>query len=821
MIYPADFEKKIGFDAIRARLSSLCLSPLGVRYVEAMSFMTDRAEVEKALLLTDEMLAIILSGAQLPTDNIHDMTEALRRIKAEGSFLTARELYQIRTSLRTIAQVRDFFTLTDDEGKVRAPKLAEEFKDLQTFSNIERLIDSVINKFGEVADNASVALADIRRSISSATAKLSTVMRRVIERAAAAGIVDSATTPSMRDGRLVIPVEAAKKRSIPGIVHDESATGKTSYVEPVEVVAASNRLRELEEEEKREVHRILVSVANELRPYIPEISESYELLGYYDFLRAKGLLAEEFDAHMPSIEKKCEMEWYGAVHPVLAMTLKKQGKKVVPLDLPLSGEKRILLISGPNAGGKSVCLKTTGIVQYMLQCGLLPTLYSNSHVCLFDNIFIDIGDEQSLENDLSTYSSHLRNMKAFMRSATPRTLILVDEMGSGTEPQIGGALAQAILVQLNKDKVRGVVTTHYQNLKTFADHTPGFVNGAMLYDRQKMEPMFKLAVGNPGSSFALEIAHKIGLPNQVIADAKEIVGSDIVNMDKYLLDIARDRRYWQNKRQNIKEKESKLEKLVDKYEEEVSDLRRQRREILTKAREEASEILSTTNKQVERTILEIRTAQAEKERTKEIRRELDEYKKQVHHLNVDDSKLPGLKSQLPKKPAPRKEVTPEAKPEKKQEQIAVDSYVRMTKGGTVGKVLAINGKNAEVAFGALRMRVPVSKLTAAVEPVKKATEQTLSISRTTSDDSRRRQLDFKTDIDLRGMRADEALQTVTYFLDDAQQFGIGRVRILHGTGTGALRMAIRQFLQSVPWVTSFRDEDVRFGGAGITVVDLE
>lgn len=820
MIYPADFEKKIGFTAVRALVSDSCISPLGRRYCADMSFMTDFGAVNSALLLTNEMLGLVKTHAPMPTENLHDMTASLAAVKVEGGFMSPLELYRLRTSLLTIGRLRDFFSLTDDDGKPRAPRLAAEFSELLTFPALERRIDSVINKFGEVADNASPQLFDIRRSIASASASLSSVMRRVIDRAVSEGIVESDTTPSMRDGRLVIPVASGKKRSLKGIVHDESASGKTSYIEPVEVVAASNRLRELQEEEKREIHRILVAVADEIRPCVPDLLESYDRLGYYDFIRAKALVADTLDASMPVMEEKAEIDWFGARHPVLDLTLRAQGRGVVPLDLHLDSEQRILMISGPNAGGKSVCLKTVGIIQYMLQCGMLPAMHSNSHASVFNDICIDIGDEQSLENDLSTYSSHLRNMKVFLRQASPRTLILVDEMGSGTEPQIGGALAQAIIAQWNEARAMGVITTHYQNLKTFADNTPGLVNGAMLYDRQNMQPLFKLSIGSPGSSFALEIAYKTGLPRSVIDAAKEIVGSDYVNMDKYLLDIARDRRYWQNKRQSIREKEVKLEALASRYEEQVDDLKSRRREILSKARDEAREILSTTNRTVERTILEIRNAQAEKERTRQLRKELDDYKKQVADSDAASESLPGVKPlRNPRRKEEKRKQEPKPKAAQPQE-IKVDGYVRMSKGGTVGKVLSINGKEAEVAFGALRMRVKCSELRPASAPASTAATQTASIASATTDSSRRRQLDFKQDIDLRGMRADEALQAVTYFLDDAMQFGIPRVRILHGTGTGALRVSIRRYLQSVPGVKSFRDEDVRFGGAGITVVDL-
>lgn len=818
MIYPANFESKIGFDTIRRLLHDNCLSPLGQARCAAMAFTDNFETVKRLLTQTSEMLTLITRGIEMPVDHFYDVTDRLKEIQAQGSFLTPTELHRTRMSLDTIARVRDFFAKTDEEGTPLAPTLAALFADMAVFPSIISAIDKVVNKFGEISDNASPALSDVRRKIASSSASLSATMQRVVSRGVAEGLIDKDAAPSVRDGRLVIPVSAAMKRRIPGIVHDESATGKTSYIEPAEVVEASNRLRELREEEKREIHRILVEVTDLVRPHTPLMLKSYSMLGIYDFIRAKALFAKEFNAEMPVLEKSPELDWYGAIHPVLAMSLRAQGREVVPLALKLDAQNRILIISGPNAGGKSVCLKTAGVVQYMLQCGLLPTMHSNSHACVFSNILIDIGDEQSIENDLSTYSSHLKNMKVFMQRATPRTFILVDEMGTGTEPQIGGALAQAILMQLNAGKVMGIVTTHYQNLKTFADSEPGFINGAMLYDRQHMQPLFKLSIGNPGSSFALEIANKIGLPRQVIDDARQIVGSDYVNMDKYLLDLARDRRYWANKRQSIKEKEAKLDSLVERVQQQGEELKEKKRVIIEEARRQASDLLADSNARLERTIMEIRTAQAEKERTKQVRQELERYKRDLTVAAKRDTEIP----ELPKLPKSRrqKEKTPEPAPARTRKPIEVGDYVRMSKDGMAGRVLSISGKEAEVAFGAMRTRVALSKLTSAVKPAQSAASQTASVSRATTDDSRKRQLGFKQEIDLRGMRADEAIQAVAYFLDDAIQFSISRVRILHGTGTGALRLAVRRYLQTHPDVVSFHDEDVRFGGAGITVVNL-
>lgn len=819
MIYPEGFESKIGFDVIRRLVHEQCLSPLGQARCRSMSFVSDYNKVVSLLTQTHEMLMLMKAGLALPSEHLHDVTDKLKALRSEGSFMPPSDLYRLRMSLETLGRVHDFFVADKSAVGVQTPKLSALFASLEVFPEIIRDIDKTINKFGEVSDNASPELSDLRHRIMSASASLASIMQSVVSRGVSLGVLDKDTSPTVRDGRLVIPVNAANKRSIPGIVHDESATGKTSYIEPAEVVEGANRLKELHEAEKREVRRILLELADRIRPQVSNLLSGFNMLGIYDFIRAKAMLALEFDAQMPVMESEPEIDWYGAVHPALSLSLKAQGRAVVPLNLKLDSRQRILIISGPNAGGKSVCLKTAGVIQYMLQCGLLPTMHANSHASVFDNILIDIGDEQSLENDLSTYSSHLKNMKVFMQQASKRTFILVDEMGSGTEPQIGGALAQAILRQLNRSHVMGIITTHYQNLKTFADAEEGFVNGAMLYDRQQMQPLFKLSIGNPGSSFALEIANKIGLPRQALEDAREIVGSDYVNMDKYLLDLARDRRYWSNKRQSVKEKEARLDRLIEQIEEQSQSLKEKKRVILEEARTRAAELLSDSNSRIERAIMEIRNAQAEKERTRRVRRELDEYKKQLADATPQDTRI----DLLPKLPVRKKKTlanTPSIPSEKAKPAISVDDYVRMSQGGVVGKVLSVNAGVAEVAFGAMRTRVPIDKLIKAVKPDTRAVTQTAAIARTTTDASRKRQLDFKQEIDLRGMRVDEALQAVAYFLDDAVQFEVPKVRILHGTGTGALRMAIRQYLQSNPDVVSFADEDVRFGGAGITVVNL-
>ena len=823
MIYPSDFEKKLGFDIIRENIASKCVSRMGKDEVAEMAFSTDYEQVRHRLLCVEEMRGVFESGATMPAQTIYDVVADLSEIKARGSFMSGEKLLRVAKMLEAMCEVRDFFCSHDeeDEDRLRFPELAGVFSPLQNFSAVRREIDRCVNRFGDIKDTASDALYDVRRQMQAAQGSMSRAMKRVLERAVQDGIVDHDAVPSVRDGRLVIPVAAMSKRRLNGIVHDESATGKTVFIEPAEVVEAGNRLRELEMEERREVTAVLIAIADTIRPEIEAIREGCLILGKLDFIRAKAKYAIEIGAQMPVLERKPEVEWYHAVHPVLLLTLRAQKREVVPLDLHLTAKERILVISGPNAGGKSVCLKTSGVIQYMTQCGLLPSLYSNSHVGIFRKMFIDIGDQQSMENDLSTYSSHLRNMKYFLQYADANTFFLADEMGSGTEPQIGGALAQSILGKLVAEKCFGIVTTHYQNIKKFAEETEGVINGAMLYDRQHLRPTFELSVGSPGSSFAIEIARNIGLPAEVINSAREIVGQDYVNSDKYLLEITRDRRYWANKRQSIKEKEAKLDSLLEKYEDTATDLKGRRAEIIRDARREAKEILATANARIESAIRDIRAAEAEKERTKKIRRELDEYKASLNEEVSEKTDVPEIKTLRHKSKASVEKKRQKPAVPAKEEPLKAGDYVKMSDGGVAGKILSIQGKKAEVAFGGLRTFVELNKLRRSGKPAPTVTTQTLSVSKETSDDIRRRQLNFKTEIDVRGMRADEAIQAVTYFIDDAIQVSAGKVRILHGTGHGILKNLIRQQLNANTGVKRYYDEDVRFGGAGITIVELE
>lgn len=819
MIYPDSFEHKIGFDAVRTRLTELCGSSLGAANVQAMRFSSDFSMIDLELRRTAEMLAIAEGSDPLPLRNMHDVTTTLKRCRIEGASVSLDELLKIRQSLQTISDLHAFFTPKGDDGTpMPYPLLAELCADMTAFPDINRQIDRIIDPLGNMRDNASPYLAEIRSELSRISASVNSIMRRVMARAVEAGYLDKDTTPTVRDGRLVLPVAPMHKRKINGIVHDESATGKTFFIEPAEIVEVNNRGRELELEERREMMRILSEITAFMRPSIPDMLQSYEILGLLDFIMAKAVYAKETGATLPHISPSTELEWYHAVHPVLLESLRRQGKEIIPLDITLDGNNRILIISGPNAGGKSVCLKTVGIVQYMTQCGMLPTVYENSHIGIFKGIFIDIGDDQSIEDDLSTYSSHLCNMKHFLSHGNDATLILIDEFGGGTEPQIGGAIAQAILKEFNDKHLWGVITTHYQNLKHFADDTDGLINGSMLYDRQQMRPLFRLSIGNPGSSFAIEIARKTGLPASIIDNAAEIVGSDYINMDKYLLDIARDRRYWENKRQTIRQKEKKIEQVLERYEEDAETLRSKRREILAEAKEEARKILDGSNAAIERTIREIRESQAEKERTAEARRQMAQEKEALLNADTRASKNK-LLQKAPKAKKGNADKTSKNTPAPSA-PLAVGDNVKLDGQGTPGKILEINGKDAVVAFGMLKTNVKLNRLQRTLAQPSSGVKSTSFVSSSTTDRLRERQLQFKREIDVRGMRADEAIQAVTYFIDDAIQFNQDEVRILHGTGTGALRQAIRQYLDTVQGVASYRDEHVQFGGAGITVVTL-
>ena len=637
MIYPQNFEQKIGFDQIRNLIKAKCLSTLGEEKTDGMAFSSDYEEINCRLEEVVEFVRILEEEDEFPSQYFFDVRPSLKRIRVEGLYLDEQELFDLRRSLETIRDIVGFLQKEDEEDENSHspyPALHALAADILVFPQLIARINNILDKFGKIKDNASAELLRIRRELADTTGSISRSLNSILRSAQAEGFVEKDVTPTMRDGRLVIPVAPGMKRKIRGIVHDESATGKTVFIEPAEVVEANNRIRELEGEERREIIRILTEFSATIRPQVPAILQSYEFLALIDFIRAKALFCMDIKAVKPAFEEQQIIDWIEAVHPLLQKSLAKHNKKVVPLDIELTSRQRILLISGPNAGGKSVCLKTVGLLQYMLQCGLLIPLNERSHAGIFENIFIDIGDEQSIEDDLSTYSSHLTNMKNMMKYCNGKSLILIDEFGGGTEPQIGGAIAEAVLKRFNQKQTFGVITTHYQNLKHFAEDHEGVINGAMLYDRHEMRALFQLQIGNPGSSFAVEIARKIGLPEEVIADASEIVGSEYIQSDKYLQDIVRDKRYWETKRQNIRKKEKQMEDTIARYQQEIEELERKRKEILQKAKEDAEHLLQESNAKIENTIRTIKEAQAEKERTRTARQELADFKQEVETIDT-------------------------------------------------------------------------------------------------------------------------------------------------------------------------------------------
>lgn len=840
MIYPSNFENKIQFGEIRSLLKERCLSQLGKDKVEKMAFNDDVERINTLLRQTHEFRCLQEEADEFPLQYFYDMRASIKRVRLEGTHLEENELFDLRRSLETIGGIVRFLSRGSDEGVYDFPTLHDLTEGVLTFPDLLRRIDQILDKYGKIKDTASPLLAETRSQLRKAEGSVSRTLNSILRAAQSEGLVDKDATPTLRDGRLVVPIAPGLKRKIKGIVHDESSTGKTVFVEPAEVVEANNRIRELEAEERREVVRILVEFSKLVRPHVNELMYSYQLLAEVDFIRARAELATLMGAMEPRVEAAPVMDWVSARHPLLWLALKKQDKTVVPLDITLKPQQHILIISGPNAGGKSVCLKTVGLLQYMLQCGLSVPMSERSKVGIFQNLMIDIGDEQSIENDLSTYSSHLLNMKNMMRQAGDATLLLIDEFGTGTEPQIGGAMAEAVLCQFVKKHAWGVITTHYQNLKHFADSHEGIANGAMLYDRHEMRPLFQLAIGQPGSSFAIEIARKTGIPDEVIRQASDIVGSDYIQSDKYLQDIVRDKRYWENKRQNVHQREKDLEKTIAKYEEEIKELDRKRKEILRQAKEQAQELLKESNRNIENTIREIRECQAEKEETKRLREELNAFKTDVNEIDTkqnDDliekkmrqimerkerrEKRKKEKKENSTKPAATQAPTlPSATPSSARQAFAVGDTVRMRGLTTVGTVETTDGKQCTVVFGDVRTKVPSSRLEHTTKPVESSRPATFGISRETRQTIDSHKLNFHQDLDVRGMRGDEALNAVQHFIDDAILVGMSRVRILHGKGNGILRQLIRQYLNSVPNVIGCKDEHVQFGGAGITVVDF-
>ncbi len=830
MIYPEQFEAKIGFDRIRELVGSHCLFDPGRDRVGEMGFMTDHEAILRELKLTEEFCRITTGEDEFPIDHFIDNREALKKAEVEGTYLLAEEVFGLARSLDSVRAILHFFHAEREE---KFPVLAELCKPVKIFPFIHDRIQKILNKHGKIRDNASTTLHQIRRSQQEKQGAVSKKLNQILAKAQREGWVDSDAAPTYRNDRPVIPVMAGNKRKLGGLIHDESATGRTVFIEPAEVVELSNEIKELEYAERREIIQILIAFTTDIRPYIPELRSSQEFLSTIDFIRAKALFSNRIGAIRPALKDEQVFDWKEAVHPLLFLAHQSEQKEVVPLTLQLTRPNRILLISGPNAGGKSVCLKTIGLLQYMLQCGLLVPCREGSLFGLFAGLFIDIGDEQSIDNDLSTYSSHLLNMKFFVKQAAADTLILIDEFGTGTEPMLGGAIAESILEELNLAGTYGIITTHYTNLKHYATSSEGIINGAMLFDHQKMQPLYQLQVGKPGSSFAFEIARKIGLPESVLEKASQKVGQDHIDFDKHLREILRDKKYWEGKRQRIRQSEKKLEELMSRYEGELKESEKQRKAILKEAKTQADAMLSGANKRIEKTIREIREAEAEKERTRAARQALESFKQQmeaekgkeeqkvVEQLKEIRQRGEALES---RRPDLRKQSvkTLAQKQEKEDPQIRVGDMVRITGQDTPGEVLEIRGKRCVVLFGMI-------KTTTKLEQLEKLKAE--EAGRIRSRDQSRvqlgewnvgtRRVQFRPDIDLRGKRADEAMELVVDFIDEAIMVNARELRILHGKGNGILRQLIREYLHTVDLVEWYGDEHVERGGAGITVVRLE
>ncbi len=829
MIYPDNFASKIGFTRVLEQVEALCTTQEAIEKLRQSTFSTHVEEVRCRLEEAFEMRTIAMLEPNFPALTFVDTRSMLTHVETEGAYLEAEQLVQLKGALESVCELERFFR--GESGK-KYPRLVALMNGVQSFPALVSHIDSLVDRYGRIKDSASPELYDIRKRIREQEGQVSRRLQQILGRAQAEGYVDPDASLSIRDGRAVIPVSAANKRKIKGFVQDESATGKTVYIEPIEVVEINNELRELEYAERREVMRILVHFAELLRPDLPALHASGDYLTSIEVLRAKARHALENGCTLPIIEPDGGIELYDARHLLLAQTLKREGKPLIPLNMKLSPQKRILVISGPNAGGKSVCLKTVGLLQYMLQCGFLVPTSERSQMGVFDSIFIDIGDEQSIDNDLSTYSSHLLNMKTILRHGSARSLVLIDEFGTGTEPTMGGAIAESVLERLVAKECYGVITTHYANIKYFASNAEGIANGAMTFDVQQIRPLFQLEMGKPGSSFAIEIARKIGLPEEIIRSASEKVGSDHVNLERQLRQIARDRRYWEQKRDKIHQTEKRVDALADRYKTELEQVKAERDRLLKSARQEAKQITSEANRQIEETIRTIRESQADKEKTRFVRRKMDDFKQQLESPNEADSAAIDRKiAQIKAREERRKERKAEraeqqtekftATETKKPLTIEVGVKVRIEGQVAVGEVLEMKGKQATVGFGQIRTRVAVNRLEAISQAdFKRATRHSAPVQKSNYTTSERR-LHFSPQIDIRGERVSDALEVVREFVDEGVMLGYTELRILHGKGTGALKEEVRSYLRSVTEVRKAVDDHEEQGGAGITVVSLK
>lgn len=835
MIEAQRIEQKLGFDKIRAMVKQLCSTEAAKEMVDAALFTSNLSQIDEALQQTNEMKVISMLESSFPDSGYVDIAHFIKNLEHTSYYLDTTSIQRLKTALETLRALHNFFKATKEESY---PHMKRLMHPLVLFPEVTRRIDSILDRFGEIKDNASDALLQIRRGIREKESSISKRINTLLRKGQQEGIIDPEASVSVREGRMLLPVSASNKKRVPGFVVDESATGKTLYIEPMEIIELNNIVKELQFAEQREIMRILVEFSDFLRPYQAELLDAAHLLTTVDFIWAKGRFALSIGAGMPILSSERELNLRNARHPLLERALAKEKKKIVPLSLSLRGDKHILLISGPNAGGKSVCLKSVGLLQYMLQCGFLIPASESSELKLFDNIFIDIGDEQSLENDLSTYSSHLKNMKRVLQEATRNSLILIDEFGSGTEPAAGGAIAEAILEEIEKIGAFGVITTHYGNLKLFASNSRGVINGGMLFDIQNIRPLFKLEIGTPGSSFAFEIAKNMGLPESVVKSAEAKTGSDYIEMERHLRKIARNRRALEERLAKIKSTDRTLENITERYQKELGEIQLLKKQIIGQAKEEAAALLSETNKKIEATIKEIRESQAEKERTKFIRKELQSFEESILQSvkTEQEDKVAKKMEQLLR----RKERQEKRKQEKERsipqksnltsvtppisKEIEVGDKVRIKGGALVGEVVNKGNKHYGVAIGSVISKVEPSKLEKiSGKEYKEITgrEVKKSFSVRESEEVTKRRLEFKPSIDIRGERLEQALEKVTHFIDDAVMVGVSEVRILHGKGNGILREEIRKYLKSMYGVKGCKDEHIEMGGSGITIVSLE
>ena len=797
MIYPERFEQKIGFTHIREAVKGRCISAMGLERAEAMGFTNHREIIERNLDQTVEFMQLLQNGVPFPVRDYHDLREAFQHIRIPGTCIRLEELADLKPSLNALSYILKF---GQSEAREDYPELCALTDGIEVdpivFTEANRLVDDK----GEMPDNASPELAEIRRDIHRKSGGIERRIRQIMSDAKTSGWVDPKAEITIRDGRMVIPVKAGDKRALKGFIHDESATGQTVYIEPSEIVETSNEIKELEYAERREVQRILLQFTNHLRPSLPELLKAWDLLGQLDFIRAKALLSQDIGGIKPLIHEEPCFHWIQARHPVLEKKLKSEGKTIVPLDLNLNAEERILVISGPNAGGKSVCLKTTGLIQYMLQCGLCVPMHVDSECGLFESLFIDIGDEQSILDDLSTYSSHLRNMKVLLEHADDHSLFLIDEFGTGTEPQLGGAIAEAILLELNRKHVFGIVTTHYANLKLLADHHEGIINGAMLFDTKFMQPMYLMITGKPGSSFAFEIAKKTGFPQRILDDASNITGEQHLKFEQQLQQLEVDKKAIKKKERELQVADTLLSEVVAKYKNLLSELEGKKKQYLRDAANEAQELIDKANSSIERTIREIKEAQAEKERTKEIRQELRKTKEEIAET--------AKKAAEPKKPKPEPETT-----------LKVGDTVCIDEMEIVGEILSISDTDATILFDTVKLRTSPDKLRKVSRAEGRKTLRKWQSG--LADELSEKAEHFDLTLDVRGQRAEEALDSVAKYLDEAKLLSIKEISILHGKGNGILRKLIREYLSHDREVQNFHDASLETGGSGITRVQLK